>query len=234
MVQEENISSFVLGIQRQIRYVKYYGLFVPGYREETSRRFCKGVVLAFFVPSFRLLGTVVPFLVASFRFLVPSFRFFVPSFRFWGSREHPPKPPFWKPPCCEPPHRFLLPEGPPNENPSKSAFRFSFCSFSSLLPMHDAAVRPSATVAKKNVFSIWTISWWLSFCGRALSERALRLSPLLLNVTTIAAKMITYSHFWFGQELRNKLQVTLRIFFIRAPSQINKKYIAQIYSGGLN
>ena len=36
--------------------------------------------------------------VPSFRFLVPSFRFFVPLFRLWGSKEHSPKPPFWKPP----------------------------------------------------------------------------------------------------------------------------------------
>ena len=27
---------------------------------------------------------------------------FIPSFRFWLSREHPSKPPFWKPPLCEP------------------------------------------------------------------------------------------------------------------------------------
>ena len=37
-----------------------------------------------------LLDTVVPF--------------FVPSFQFWGSRGHLPKPPFWKPPLCEPPN----------------------------------------------------------------------------------------------------------------------------------
>ena len=49
-------------------------------------RFCNRVVLAN-APSFRVLVT--------------SFRFFVPSFQFWGSREHPPKPPFWKPPFCK-------------------------------------------------------------------------------------------------------------------------------------
>ena len=30
--------------------------------------------------------------------------FFVPSFRFFGAGEHPPKPPFWKPPFCAPPN----------------------------------------------------------------------------------------------------------------------------------
>ena len=48
-----------------------------------------GLRRSFFVPSFRLLRSVVPF--------------FVPSFRFWGSREHPPKPPFWKSPHLQTP-----------------------------------------------------------------------------------------------------------------------------------
>ena len=45
-------------------------------------------IVPLFVPLFRCWGFVVPF--------------FVLSFRFWGSGEHPPKPPFWKPPFCEP------------------------------------------------------------------------------------------------------------------------------------
>ena len=46
--------------------------------------------------------TVVPFFVSSFRFWGSVVPFLVPSFWFWGSREHPPKPPCWKPPCREP------------------------------------------------------------------------------------------------------------------------------------
>ena len=72
-------------------------------REETKGRFGKTAALAN-VPSFRLFGTVVPFFVPSFRFFGgASFRFFVPSFRFRGFREHPPKPPFWKPHCIAKP-----------------------------------------------------------------------------------------------------------------------------------
>ena len=57
-------------------------------REETEGRFCERVVLARVVlanvPSFRFLGSVVPFFVPSFQFLVSVVPFFVPSFQFWG------------------------------------------------------------------------------------------------------------------------------------------------------
>ena len=49
------------------------------------------------------------FSVPSFCFLYPRsgflcrrFSFFVPSFRGFGVQEHPPKPPFWKPPFANP------------------------------------------------------------------------------------------------------------------------------------
>ena len=35
----------------------------------------------------------------------------VPSFRFFGAGEHPPKPPFWKPPFCEPPTNKNMQKG---------------------------------------------------------------------------------------------------------------------------
>ena len=48
-----------------------------------------GTVARVFLYPFLAFGTVIPF--------------FVPSFRFWGSKEHQPTRPFWKPPFCEPP-----------------------------------------------------------------------------------------------------------------------------------
>ena len=67
----------------------------PRKSRETKGRFCKRVVLAnvsslLFLYQRSVLYTLVPFLGAILPFIVP-------SFRFWGSREHPPKPPFWKP-----------------------------------------------------------------------------------------------------------------------------------------
>ena len=66
-------------------------------REATQGRFCKMVVLAN-VPSLRFFGSIVPFLVL----LGSVVLVFVPSFRFLGSREHPPKPPFWNSPFANP------------------------------------------------------------------------------------------------------------------------------------
>ena len=68
---------------------KQKGGFVKGW---FWRRCPRSVLLyccSVFAPSFRFGGSVAPFLVS--------------SFRFWGSREHPPKPPFWKQPFVEPP-----------------------------------------------------------------------------------------------------------------------------------
>ena len=71
-------------------------------REETKGRFRKRAVLAN---------------VPSFRFFVPGNICMYPRSGFWyrgtseytllpvcGTGEHPPKPPFWKPPFCEPPN----------------------------------------------------------------------------------------------------------------------------------
>ena len=69
-------------------------------REETKGRFRKRVVLAN-VPSFRFLvpGTSACTLVPV---LTPGNIRMYPRSSFWY-REHPPKPPFRKPPFCEPP-----------------------------------------------------------------------------------------------------------------------------------
>ena len=83
----------------------------PKIREEPERAFRRRAVLAN-VPSFRLKkryrGTFECTLVPVFGTGGTSECTLVPVL---GTGEHPPKPPFWKPPFCEPPKAWVIYSG---------------------------------------------------------------------------------------------------------------------------